>query len=231
MPATDFHLTSSGVLSGLQRFERSDGAAAGGFDDGADIGIEFCAPFVRKPLVIFRNTAQGRNARSEPFLVAAGGLHVRPNRHRHPRPWLTCSVGSMITRLPGAMSARRVPGKQGQITVNARGANHLSDVALILQRRIVVGTSARTPPIKTRSSRKASAIKSNVSRWRSSKYMRCTSSRPAPYTIRPILPPDRRHAAHAARHRGIDMSGRRPLIKGYFAALRLIVGAVMSSAC
>jgi hypothetical protein len=26
------------------------------------------------------------------------------------------------------------------------------------------------------------------------------------------------------------MSGRRPLIKGYFAALRLIVGAVMSSA-
>jgi hypothetical protein len=32
-------------------------------------------------------------------------------------------------------------------------------------------------------------------------------------------------------HGGIDMSGRRPLIKGYFAALRLIVGAVMSSAC
>jgi hypothetical protein len=30
---------------------------------------------------------------------------------------------------------------------------------------------------------------------------------------------------------GIDMSGRHPLIKGYFAALRLIVGAVMSSAC
>ena len=30
---------------------------------------------------------------------------------------------------------------------------------------------------------------------------------------------------------GIDMSGRRPLIKGYFAVLRLIVGAVMSSAC
>jgi len=27
------------------------------------------------------------------------------------------------------------------------------------------------------------------------------------------------------------MSGRRPLIKGYFAALRLIVGAVMSSPC
>jgi len=27
------------------------------------------------------------------------------------------------------------------------------------------------------------------------------------------------------------MSGRHPLIKGYFAALRLIVGAVMSSAC
>jgi hypothetical protein len=27
------------------------------------------------------------------------------------------------------------------------------------------------------------------------------------------------------------MSGRRPLIKGFFAALRLIVGAVMSSAC
>jgi hypothetical protein len=25
---------------------------------------------------------------------------------------------------------------------------------------------------------------------------------------------------------GFDMSGRRPLIKGYFAALRLIVGAV-----
>jgi hypothetical protein len=31
--------------------------------------------------------------------------------------------------------------------------------------------------------------------------------------------------------RGIDMSGWRPLIKGYFAALRLIVGGVMSSAC
>ena len=30
---------------------------------------------------------------------------------------------------------------------------------------------------------------------------------------------------------GIDMSGRRPLIKGYFAVLRLIVDAVMSSAC
>jgi hypothetical protein len=30
--------------------------------------------------------------------------------------------------------------------------------------------------------------------------------------------------------KGIDMSGRRPLIKGYFAALRLIVGAIMSSA-
>jgi hypothetical protein len=30
---------------------------------------------------------------------------------------------------------------------------------------------------------------------------------------------------------GAVMSGRRPLIKGYFAALRLIVGAVMSSAC
>jgi hypothetical protein len=29
---------------------------------------------------------------------------------------------------------------------------------------------------------------------------------------------------------GIDMSGRRSRIKGYFAALRLIVGAVMSSA-
>ena len=27
------------------------------------------------------------------------------------------------------------------------------------------------------------------------------------------------------------MSGWRPLIKGYFAAVRLIVGAVMSSAC
>ncbi len=30
---------------------------------------------------------------------------------------------------------------------------------------------------------------------------------------------------------GVVMSGRRPLIKGFFAALRLIVGAVMSSAC
>jgi hypothetical protein len=30
---------------------------------------------------------------------------------------------------------------------------------------------------------------------------------------------------------GIDMSGRRPLIKDFFAALRLIVGAVKSSAC
>jgi hypothetical protein len=30
---------------------------------------------------------------------------------------------------------------------------------------------------------------------------------------------------------GIDMSGWRPLIKGYFAALRLIVGAVMSKRC
>jgi hypothetical protein len=30
---------------------------------------------------------------------------------------------------------------------------------------------------------------------------------------------------------GIVMSGWRPLIKGYFAAVRLIVGAVMSSAC
>jgi hypothetical protein len=29
---------------------------------------------------------------------------------------------------------------------------------------------------------------------------------------------------------GFDMSGRRSRIKGYFAALRLIVGAVMSSA-
>jgi hypothetical protein len=29
----------------------------------------------------------------------------------------------------------------------------------------------------------------------------------------------------------IDMSERRPLIKGFFAALRLIGGAVMSSAC
>ena len=28
---------------------------------------------------------------------------------------------------------------------------------------------------------------------------------------------------------GLVMSGRRPLIKGFFAALRLIVGAVMSS--
>jgi hypothetical protein len=33
------------------------------------------------------------------------------------------------------------------------------------------------------------------------------------------------------RRCGIDMSGRRPLIKGFFAALCLIVGAVMSSAC
>ena len=33
------------------------------------------------------------------------------------------------------------------------------------------------------------------------------------------------------REVGIDMSGRRPLIKGYFAVLRLIVDAVMSSAC
>jgi hypothetical protein len=53
MPATDFHLTSSGVLSGLQRFERSDGAAAGGFDDGADIVIEFCAPFGAKTVSNF----------------------------------------------------------------------------------------------------------------------------------------------------------------------------------
>jgi hypothetical protein len=30
-------------------------------------------------------------------------------------------------------------------------------------------------------------------------------------------------------NRGIDMSGRRPLIKGYFAVLRLIADAVMSS--
>jgi hypothetical protein len=33
------------------------------------------------------------------------------------------------------------------------------------------------------------------------------------------------------RRLGFVMSGRRPLIKGFFAALRLIVGAVMSSAC
>ena len=38
-------------------------------------------------------------------------------------------------------------------------------------------------------------------------------------------------AAKPKGEEGIDMSGRRPLIKGYFAALRLIVGAVMSSAC
>src|SRR5450631_3260011 len=37
---------------------------------------------------------------------------------------------------------------------------------------------------------------------------------------------------HSAKEAdGVDMSGLRPLIKGYFAALRLIVGAVMSSAC
>jgi hypothetical protein len=30
---------------------------------------------------------------------------------------------------------------------------------------------------------------------------------------------------------GLVMSGWRPLIKGFFAAMRLIVGAVMSSAC
>ena len=30
---------------------------------------------------------------------------------------------------------------------------------------------------------------------------------------------------------GLVMSGRHPLIKGFFAALRLIVGAVMSAAC
>jgi hypothetical protein len=39
-------------------------------------------------------------------------------------------------------------------------------------------------------------------------------------------------SSHQARSSsGIDMSGRRPLIKGYFAVLRLIVDAVMSSAC
>jgi hypothetical protein len=59
MPATDFHLTSSGVLSGLQRFERSDSAAAGGFDDGADIGIEFRAPFGAKTVSNFPEHGAG----------------------------------------------------------------------------------------------------------------------------------------------------------------------------
>jgi hypothetical protein len=57
MPATDFHLTSSGAL--LQRFERSDGAAAGGFDDGADIGIEFRAPFGAKTVSNFPEHGAG----------------------------------------------------------------------------------------------------------------------------------------------------------------------------
>jgi hypothetical protein len=42
---------------------------------------------------------------------------------------------------------------------------------------------------------------------------------------------ERRPSRCVMRLPGTDMSGRRPLIKGYFAALRLIVGAVMSSAC
>jgi hypothetical protein len=38
-------------------------------------------------------------------------------------------------------------------------------------------------------------------------------------------------AQKASYFEGVVMSGWRPLIKGFFAALRLIVGAVMSSAC
>jgi len=81
------------------------------------------------------------------------------------------------------------------ITVNARGANHLSDVALILQRRIVVGTVIECGAFFCENAADqdeivAESVGDKVERveWRSSKYMRCTSSRPAPYTIRPILP-------------------------------------------
>jgi hypothetical protein len=38
-------------------------------------------------------------------------------------------------------------------------------------------------------------------------------------------------AIDMSERRPLIMSGRRPLIKGFFAALRLIGGAVMSSAC
>ncbi len=54
-----------------------------------------------------------------------------------------------------------------------------------------------------------------------------------PRQIQPRVSPLYRHTAQffLNTYADIDMSGRRPLIKGYFAALRLIVGAVMFSAC
>ncbi len=47
----------------------------------------------------------------------------------------------------------------------------------------------------------------------------------------PLAPNRTRTMTHDYMRHGTVMSGRRPLIKGFFAALRLIVGAVMSSAC
>jgi hypothetical protein len=58
---------------------------------------------------------------------------------------------------------------------------------------------------------------------------------PSDQMLRRIVPTAERTVTRGGDKKIIDKGDaireRRPLIKGYFAALRLIVGAVMSSAC
>jgi len=61
-------------------FERSDGAAAGGFDDGADVGIELGSPFGRRDVAVGDEDEQdAAGSCGLPFgLLAASSDALRP---------------------------------------------------------------------------------------------------------------------------------------------------------
>ena len=50
-------------------FEGSDGTAACGFDDGADVGVELGLPLGAESIGDLAEHGEGRNARSEPLFV------------------------------------------------------------------------------------------------------------------------------------------------------------------
>src|SRR5581483_6815703 len=109
--------------------------------------------------------------------------HVEPLDHRPTT--LGCVAWAIRCKGGGAGSRAVLPRQRN------RGGQRLNcwSRGTLVQGRTYSSahSSVRTPPSSVRSLRNASRMKSMVSRWRSSKYIGCTSSRPAPNTMRPSL--------------------------------------------
>lgn len=89
------------------RFERTDGSAAGTLYCEEDVGIER-RPEVRKPLVIFRNTPHCRCTRSESLMVSGSSCYVKNMKsgariHRI----MLLQLAAGVMRRPSTMTCRR----------------------------------------------------------------------------------------------------------------------------